>query len=310
MRKILISSTIVLSFLVLAGCKKGTPLNIDQDSGTATNVVEFANTLDNVSNVAKSHYPAYYADFGTLALNASASINLNVSYSGKDVAPQDITVALALDTAALRIYNTDNTTTLKAPPAELYKFPASVVIKKGTHSATVQLVVTNTPAFDYSASYGIPLKIASTSYGMVSGNFGSAIYTFGVRNKYDGVYSVKGYAYRGNDPITNTDALQGPVGPVQRSFSSGGVTTINWTSTVPWANGSGSSLPAGYEPIITVDEATNKVTLRSSGGTISPNPAYNNRYDPATKTFYISFTWGAGPTSRLHTDTLTYVKAR
>jgi hypothetical protein len=79
---------------------------------------------------------------------------------------------------------------------------------------------------------------------------------------------------------------------------------------VPWANGGGSNLPGGYEPIITVDPTTNKISLKSSGGTISANPSYDNRYDPATKTFYISFTWGAGVTARLHTDTLVYKKAR
>ena len=306
MRKISIKSTLIIALIAgLAGCKKGV-LNIDTDSGTATNVVEFASTLDNISSLAKSKYPGYYADFGTLPLNSSDSINLNVSYSGKDVAPQDITVKLALDTAALRIYNTDNATTFITPPASIYKFPTSVVIKKGTHQTTVMLVVTNTTAFDYSVSYGIPLKIESTSYGIISGNFGSSIYTFGIRNKYDGVYTVKGFAFRA-DP---TSALQGPVGPIDRSFASGGLTTINWAGTVPWANGGGSNLPAGYEPIITVDPTTNKISLKSSGGFISANPAYDNRYDPATKTFYLSFTWGAGVTARLHTDTLVYKKAR
>jgi hypothetical protein len=43
---------------------------------------------------------------------------------------------------------------------------------------------------------------------------------------------------------------------------------------------------------------------------LANTPGYDNRYDPATKTFYISFKWNASPTGRSTTDTLTYSKVR
>lgn len=306
MKKISIKSLFFLSLAVGVGaCKKGA-MNIDQEAGSANNVVEFASTGDNQSDLAKSTFPRYYTDLGTLARGKSDSFNINVSYSGKDVAPEDITVKLKVDTGVLGKYNRENSTKFEVPATSVFSYPNTVVIKKGTRQTTVKAIINNNNDFNYNKTYAIPLKIESTTLGLISGNFGGTLYSFGIRNIYDGVYSVKGAAWR-NDPTSN---LQGPVGPIERNFTSAGLTTVQWSGTVPWANGSGSNLPGGYEPTITLDPVTNKVTITSPGGTLSNNPGYDNRYDPATKTFYISFTWGAGVTARLHTDTIVFVKPR
>ena len=44
------------------------------------------------------------------------------------------------------------------------------------------------------------------------------------------------------------------------------------------------------------------------GFTVTDAPSYTNRYDPATKTIYAAFTWGAGSASRLALDTLKYLR--
>jgi len=59
---------------------------------------------------------------------------------------------------------------------------------------------------------------------------------------------------------------------------------------------------------LTID-GSNNVTITSAGGAYN-NPGYTSVYDPGTKTFFISFTWGAGPSSRLSTDTLSYLGPR
>jgi hypothetical protein len=60
---------------------------------------------------------------------------------------------------------------------------------------------------------------------------------------------------------------------------------------------------------MTINTSTGAVTLSSSGGLINA-PGYNTRYEAASKTFFISGTWGGGPSSRLLTDTLTYMSPR
>ena len=289
----------------LTSCLKDSRLNIDTENGNTTNVVEFANTGNNVSGTA-SKYPRFNTDLGSIASGGSVKFNVNVSYSGAGTAPEDITVNLVVDPALLTTYNAQNGSAYVVPPSAIYSVPSSVVIKQGTHQTQVQATITNNSSFDFSKSYALPLKIASASKGVISGNFGSAVYSFGLRNIYDGVYQLRGRAFR-NDP---TSALQGPVGPVERSLSTAGATTLQWEGTVPWANGGGSNLPGGYEPTITLDETTKKVSLSSPGAVITADPTYDNRYDPATKTFYIQFYWGAGPGSRLHTDTLKYLRSR
>jgi hypothetical protein len=172
----------------LSSCLKKDAMNIDPDTGTK-NVVEFANTGDNVSG-SLSTYPRFTSDLGSVAAGKSVDFNVNVSYSGEDVAPEDITVTLAVDTSALSVYNTENGSNYVAPPASIYTFPNTVVITKGTRQSQVKVTVTNNSNFDFSVNYGLPLKIASASTGTISSNFGKAIYSFSARNSYDGVYTM------------------------------------------------------------------------------------------------------------------------
>ena len=178
--------------LGLSSCLKKDAMNIDPDAGTK-NVVEFANTGDNVSG-SLSTYPRFTSDLGAVAAGKSVEFNINVSYSGVDAAPEDINVTLAVDTSALNLYNTQNGSSYVTPPTSIYTFSDAVVIKKGTHLSQVKVTVTNNSNFDFSVNYGLPLKIASASRGTISSNFGKAIYSFSARNNYDGVYTMEATA--------------------------------------------------------------------------------------------------------------------
>src|SRR5687768_12275596 len=104
-----VSINILLFSMLVAGlssCLKKAPINADPSGGLA-NVVEFANTGDNVST-ATSLYPRFATDMGVVTLGGTYKFNINVTYSGANSAPDDITVNLALDTAALTLFNTQN----------------------------------------------------------------------------------------------------------------------------------------------------------------------------------------------------------
>ena len=81
---------------------------------------------------------------------------------------------------------------------------------------------------------------------------------------------------------------------------------------IPWKLATGSVV-GGIGPwVLTMDDSAGpnnpmpvKVT-DALNAAVKNNPAYNSRYVPATKTFYISVFWGTGPTNRAATDTLVY----
>jgi hypothetical protein len=288
--------------LGLCSCLKKDAMNIDPDTGTK-NVVEFANTGDNVANAA-SVYPRFFIDLGTITANQVVPLQVNVSYSGTETAPQDITVMLGLDSAALKAYDTTFSADYIVPPPSVYKLPSSVVIKKGTRQTVMQIPITISTDFDFNNSYALPLKIASASYGMISYNFGTAFYSFGGRNKYDGIYVMKGYV---SHP---TAAYTGPFYSPKVTFTTVGATSIAMEAQPFFNNGALSTF--GVYPVFTVN-TDNSVTVTSlPDGGMAPSvsdPTYKNRYDPATKTFYISYSYNAS-VPRIIYDTCTYLEPR
>jgi hypothetical protein len=63
---------------------------------------------------------------------------------------------------------------------------------------------------------------------------------------------------------------------------------------------------------LTVDPATNKVTVVATGNSAVQNTAgKDNYYDPDTKTFHLAFDWGADANNkRIFEGTLTYSGSR
>ncbi|HEY9262264.1 DUF1735 domain-containing protein [Chitinophaga sp.] len=189
-------STLFFSVFLLSGltsCLKSNDDKMGLDISKSGNIVEFANTGDNVA-VAASTYPRFTSDLGVVNVGDTVFFNVNVSYSGSDDAPEDITVSLALDPAALTLFNDQNETDYVAPPADLFKLPATVIIKKGTRKTQVKVGIVNNASFDFNVNYALPLQISSASKGTISGNFGKAMYSFSARNKYDGIYTMSATA--------------------------------------------------------------------------------------------------------------------
>lgn len=188
MKQIINKASIAIIALAFTSCVKD---HLAVDPSQSNNVVEFANTGSIVSSAGAVH-PRFQIDLGSLPSGKSSPINVNLSYSGADNAPQDITVNLVVDSAALAAYNADEGTNYALPPKAIYSLPATAVIKAGSRKIQVQVAITNNSSFDFNVNYALPLKIQSVSSGVISGNFGTAIYSFAARNIYDGVYTMSG----------------------------------------------------------------------------------------------------------------------
>lgn len=188
-------------------------------------------------------------------------------------------------------------------PANFYtiaSYSATVPANQRTATVTVNVVTQN---FDLSANYVLPLTIIDASGKQIS-NYKTLFLNIQAKNKYDGIYTVKGIVHRDAD-VTNYGGPY-PAGTTA-SLVTAGPNSLAYAPT--WANGAGVAGIDGL--VITVDPTTNKVSYSDSNATLGGIPGYTSRYDPTTKTFYLSFIWnGADPSHRSLTDTLTYSKPR
>lgn len=294
--------------LFLASCLKQGTMNTDP--ANASNVVEFANTG---SNSTVSGVPEFYSDLGVLSAGGSKTFNINVHYAGVGTAPSDITVTLAIDAATLASYNATNGTAKEVPAATVYNFPTSVVIKQGTNQTTIKATVVVSADFNFNKAYAIPLKIASVSSGIISANYGSAVYSFGVRNKFDGVYQLKGHHNRVpyNYPYDVTMSMMTlGVSSVGFYFDDAG----SWGHPIGTSSGV-SWYGAAISPVIVFDAATDLVASVFNQGGATPITMYTgagsgvSRFDPATHNIYVYWNYNNNP-ARAFFDTLNYIGPR
>ena len=286
------------------------------DPSTTQNVIEFLDPSV-PSSPAGAIYPAYA---NSLSLVPQATIEQIISYSGPTGNSKDIELTLAVDPIALQDYNkqmTDglygksplNGSTYELLPAANYSIESTkIVIPSGETKVTLAITVFP-DKFDFSKNYALPIRIVSSSSGVISAHFSVAILSIGVRNSYDGVYEIVGGSITRNTVDGPDLALGGTYGA---GLNQSLVTlSLNTLSIEPlWKDGSGVGGITGTS--LTIDLTTNKVIVKSSGNaTLKNTPATVNEYNPTTKEFTLNFDWGSGATTRIVSGLkLKYVKAR
>jgi len=227
-----------------------------------------------------------------------------VNYAASSTKATDIKVTLGINPAAIDSYNAAHAgdAPIIIMPASAYTMPTSITIPAGQRRVEVPIQA-QSKLLDPNFTYGVPVTITDASGEVISKNFASLVVKFAVKNQFDGKYSYKGNVFREGDPV-----LSGFFTGLTSNLETNGAYGLNFPNPV-WSNGSGVGGIGGLT--INIDPATNKVTMKSKdNATLGNTPGYDNRYDPATKTFYLSFKWGASPASRMTTDTLTYTGPR
>jgi Domain of unknown function (DUF1735) len=190
MKIIKIIKTIALNILPLGICLSLNSCLKDNNtppldpSRTVPNVVSFQDNGGEGAGGAgygttTTPYPLY--NFSLSLYNDTAGFAAIVIYGPNGTAPEDITVNLAVDTAALTAFNVYNSTGYVYPDPSTYTFPASVTIPKGQTQAWARVTVNGNSTPNPNASYAIPLMITSASSGTVSSNFGIEINSFSVQ---------------------------------------------------------------------------------------------------------------------------------
>jgi len=301
--------------VTMTGCLKdknyddGINQSIHSDNKDLQKVVEISLTTTNTTNYLSLSFDKSPRD---------TVINLiPVSLAGGIVADQDIKVVMVKNASLIGDHNANSGASSAEAPANSYTVqnPASsdgtgyvVTIPKGQSMAflSIKMIPNTFLGKDYAVGYQIA-RIETPGY-LVSSNLSRGVVSIGIKNEYDGIYSLKGYTLRAGDA-----SLTGYFTKAEWPLVTSGATSVAYGATPLW--GDGNSGIAIQRPNLSINTAAPlpggafPVTISTSDPVFN-NPGYQSKYDPATKTFYISFTWGAGPAARLSTDTLTYVKPR
>lgn len=252
-----------------------------------------------------------YAEFSTTGANtyviqplAEDQIFKALVNIATDAVPtSDISVTLAIDEAAMAVYNADEDANYRLyPGAEILDQP--LVIKAGDRNAYVHVRLPRADTLNLNNQYMVPMTITTVTGGVViAANKKSALYRLPVANKWEGTYKARGYILRAGDPV-----LSGYRKNITTKFATLGANSVQWTSTHIWGDGSSGVGGIGMWEI-TINESTvpNTITLVDpSNAAVKLLSTYPNRYEPSERTFYISAYWGTGPTNRAETDTIVY----
>ena len=237
------------------------------------------------------------SNFFVLSLDASNTDTtidfIPVNLAAPEPASEDINVTLVKNDALVTAYNSANGTTYTVPSASQFSVLNAnnvVTIPKGSYTGYLRLKFkpSNFLGGDYAIGYSIG-SVDKQGY-TISSNLKNGIVAITIKNKYHGNYHANGYFYHPSAPR----AINNLAVPVQ---------TVNANTSVTYLGDLGNLI------YLTVDPATNKVTISDAGtppgvsptavltslpGGYTPfagsNPSiYNNTYDPATKTFYLRY---------------------
>lgn len=251
-------------------------------------------------------------------INGLVSITLETSGS----AESDVVIGLTNTTGTIAAgdiaaYNTANGTNVQILPSGLYTIPATMTIAKGQKFVMVPINVINTTSLNPNLAYGISITISSASAGyQVAQNNRNVLVIFSVKNKYDGVYRLRGYHNR--VPFTfpyDTEVELQTTGPSSVIFYWPEVSSVGH----PIGVGAGNNLSwygNTVAPAINFDPATNLVT--SVVGTNPAGPPITmftgalsrvSKFDPATRSITVDWNYNANPL-RAFFDDLTYLRAR
>jgi hypothetical protein len=307
MRKITLAFLPALLLVALSGCLKDKDfendkygIRIDENKGVAFTQSSKSPVVVGINSQSTS----LTVDGPLLALESGEAIGSPVTVTVQ------INQQLVTDAGLIPLQMTDfsiNSLTVTIPAGQKV-------------SDALKITIPNSGLLDPNQSYGIGFTITSVDNGYkIAANQKNVVIAFNIKNKYDGVYLLKGKHNR--SPYLFPYELE-------VEMITAGPTSVAYFLPDPAVNDYGHPIgtASGWShygntlaPVLTFDGTTNQITGVHNGGGATPlflhtGPGINNYYDPLTKTIYAHFYYvtGAGQdfTNRGWSDTLTYIGPR
>lgn len=230
--------------------------------------------------------------FSVEGVSTPQTLTTLVKIVANEAVSSDLHITVALNNGLL------NGTDLVPMNAADYTTSMDLVIPAGEKYTNLEITIPNAAGIDPGNVYGLGFTITSVDAGyVVAENAKNMVVGIAIKNPWDGTYDAEGYVYHPSAPRAFTEAkiLQ--------------TVTANSVSCY-W----GDLGPSGYVALLTIDPATNKVSISDyttgipieafDDGLPTTNPGYtpqwdhsaecNNTYDPATHTFYIRMGYMGG----------------
>jgi hypothetical protein len=284
----------------MAGCLKDKPYDDQQIQSNrpvgTPRIIEMAIAVTNSTNFISFAFDNVNKD------TVAALVPINLATA--DAAGEDINVTVQLKPSLVDDYNNANSTSFEVPATTQIAVVNNVVtIPKGSHTGYMQ--VKFNPAGIIGHAYALGLTIASVDKQgyTISGNMGSGVVAIATKNKYDGLYHAVGYFAHPTSPraidVTDEKVITASANSVVKALGDLGdntkiTITINPDNTVtigPGPGTSGSTAAVGSFIDVT-------------------RPEYNNTYDPATKTFMLSYGYPMPAPTRTITEKVVYTGVR
>jgi hypothetical protein len=232
---------------------------------------------------------------------------VRVNQTGATATNVDISYTVEVDPSQIPLYNANpNHVTAVLLEASAYTLSTSGTIKAGRDKqgnvnrtdSVMLLIHPNLVPHALGVNYLLPITIATTSSGTISGNYGTILYNF-FHNIYDGDYTATvtryNFAAVGDYAGWNTAAdqpnaagVQAAGSPVVTTFPDWPVLTVNATRcTMDAGNSNG-----GFGTMDFVVNADNTVDVIQTSPTLNALvdlPGATSTYDPIAKMFKIRY---------------------
>ena len=220
----------------------------------------------------------------------------------------DVAVTFKEDAGAISEYNAKFGASLQALNTDAYKITSyKITIPGGQNNANTAFEI-YPDKIDFFKDYALSVSITDASGQTIGNNYKTYLIPVTAKNTYDGIYTLKGKVVH----PTNV-AYTGAIDSLEMPLRTGSVNTNVYLTAHPWAKGSGANFTVGYEPVFTVNQTTNDVTITApkvTGATVLNDPAFTSKYVPASKTIYAYWKYSIAGGDVYVSDTLTYKKAR
>lgn len=221
------------------------------------------------------------------------------------VPTSDITLTLAIDPAALAAYNTANGTSFVLYPTLTLVNP-TITIKAGTRNNYVHVTLKSANLLALSTAWMVPLSITAVNGAgaVIADNKKTVLMKLPIANKWEGKYAMQtGSSFSDllnptfflNIPANFALETYGPTSVIVHDLSTssaGGYARLVWS-----APGSGTYYGT-FCAVYNIDPATNKITsvinsygqpTAGNGRSAAIDPTGVNTYNPATKTFDVTY---------------------
>src|SRR5215510_1148193 len=208
---------------------------------------------------------------------------------------QDATVNIRSNSDIVNDYNSANGTSFTSVPLNLFGFEStSIVLTAAERKKKIRIRIK--PSDVAIGSWAIGIEIASTSSGEVSQLANKVVLLLSVKNKYDGVYHLKGFYTRTDNPPYNgpfeTDVEMITTGP--NSVAMYWPLADDWGQ--PFSNAGSLVYFSNIDPEVFFNTSDQVTTINNytgdpvAGPFMTPYPGANSRFvDGATPVIYLKY---------------------